>query len=91
MRHSFGEWCGAIAASACVGAAIAIVICGTVAFGSHLYPVVPGPLLGSAYAAGAVLGVGTAWHFLRLFWQGELGSRDIWRSVGKAFIASGDD
>ena len=91
MKHSFGEWCGAITASACVGGVVAIVICGALAVGSRLYAVAPGQLLSSAYAIGVLLGAGTAVHFLHLFWVGELGSRDIWKSVGKAFIAFGDD
>jgi hypothetical protein len=91
MKHSFAEWCGAITASACVGGAVAIVICAALAVGSHLYPVEPGLLLNAAYIVGALLGTGTAVHFLRLFREGEVESREIWRSVGKAFLASGDD
>lgn len=91
MKHSLGEWCGAITASVCVGGAVAIVVCGSLAIGSHLYAVAPGLLLSSAYAVGALLGASTAVYFLRLFWVGELEFRDIWKAVGKAFMAFGDD
>ena len=91
MKHSFGQWCGAIIASASAGAGVALVICGTLAVGNCLYPVAPGRLRQSAYVVGALLGASTAVHFLRLFCVGELDARDIWKALGKAFIAFGDD
>jgi hypothetical protein len=91
MKRSLGEWGNAMVSSVCVGAAIAIVICGSIAVGSHLGLLAPSPFLMSGYVVGGLLGAGTAVHFLRLFSVGEIEPRDIWRSVGKAFLAFGDD
>lgn len=90
MKHSLGQWCAAVTASVCVGGAVALVIGATLAVGSRLYHVAPG-LTGWPLAVGALPGAGVTVHFLRLFWLGELDSRDIWTAVGKAFVAFGDD
>ena len=90
-RHGIGEWCKAIAASVSLGALVGLICAGVTAARVYASSLPRDALVASSCAIGGIAGVVTVAYFLRLFSLGDVDAGDIWKSVGKAFIAFGQD
>jgi hypothetical protein len=91
-RHGIAEWCKAIAASMSLGSFVGLVCGGVTVTCVYFSPFFPrDALVVSTCAIGGMAGICTAVYSLRLFSVGEVDAGDIWESVGRVFIAFGEE